>query len=490
MELDSTGNGDTLLDYSLDPDSEPLRVGRAVRLNLVASNSTDDRIDVSEILLALPVGQNASDLVAAGTQIEVAPPKHWQSMVDGGTIKLTPDSGKAAVERGSLTFTIAVALNGEAGSATVQLAETAASPDDPSRRRSVSFDMAKYPEDFTLGDLLTVPRDLKSVRHGKPVTLAWEGTGKGVQCTLSYVRDEWGNVVRKTVPLVGTMQSEPLTCKGTVTFVLLAEQNIVGQDNPLVLERRLDLRVESLDPEIWVEPPRVAPNGLVRLRWSAPLADYCVLDDGSRQQPDGVAYFVVSADREFTVSAYRGSDKVEKQMGVTIDSSIAPTEQGYSITGAQGVDGPPGADSSDDPEHTTDGHQGGAGGDARLQKSLPPLDTDGHARVIPIRLTGGKGGTGGAGGVWDWEGIPYEIRNSGPGGQGGRAVLDVTLDDKDAVPAQYIITLLPGPGGDGGPRQDGGSETRVRGGPGQTGPIGSVSATIDGKVVALPSEGA
>lgn len=488
MVHDPTESSGTLLDYDLDADPDPLRVGRAARLKLVAFNRTDDPIDVARILVTLPVGPGASDLVAAGTQIEVGPPEHWQASVDGGTISLTPDGGKAAVADKSLEFTIAITPNGEAGAATVLLTETAASPYEPSQPRTVSFDNAKYPQDFTL-ELRTVPPDLSIVQLGERATLMWEGTGDRVQCTLSYVPDDSGNVVTKTVSQVGTMTTEPLTRKDGVTFVLVAEQNVVGQDNPRVLERRLDLKVASLSLKIFVEPPNVAPNGLVRLRWNASNADHCVLDDGAVHPPVGFAYFVVSADREFTVLACAaGSEPLQAQARVTVDTSIAPTEQGYSVTGAQGLDGPSGTDVYDDFEHCSDGREGGAGGDARLQRSLPPLATVGHGRVIPIRLTGGKGGTGGTGDRWDpeWNGNPYEIRNSGPGGQGGRAILDVTLDQKDTVPAQYIITLRPGPGGDGGPRQDGGSNTKAPGGPGPTGPIGSVSATIDGKDVALP----
>ena len=472
MVMDPTGNGGTLLDYDLDTDPDPLRVGRSARLKLVAFNRTDDPIDVARILVTLPVGPGASDLVAAGSQIEVGPPEHWQASVDGGTISLTPDGGKAAVKNKSLEFTIAITLNGEAGSATVLLTETAASPYEPSQPRSVSFDNAKYPQDFTLGELRTVPPGLSLIPHGARATLMWQATGDGVHCTLSYVPGNSGRVVTNVVPMVGTIESEPLTRKDSVTFTLTAEQSVVGQDNPLVLERRLDLPVESLSLDITVAPPAVGVNGLVRLTWQAPNAEYCQLDDGTHLAASGESWFVLSARRLFTVTAFGpGGESLQRQATVEIDPSITGNEAGWKATGKAGVDG--------DPAYVTRkffrGEEfatlhpptaGSPGEDAELQVALPPLDTSTRpVRIIPLHVAGGAGGKGGDG----LDDVEAGSCDAADGGKGGDARLTVAWDSA-VSPAQFIVTVTGGTGGAGH----------------VPGADGSASAVIDGKVVALP----
>jgi hypothetical protein len=475
----AAGDGDTLLTYALQADPDPPRIGGAAGLTLIVSNMARHPITCTKIVLTIPVGTGARDLVADTTALQTTKLFGWNIDQSGGTITFHCEAGAAIGDDGLSFGILDLAINDQPGTAKLDIDETAARDGGQSQTGSTAIEVAKFPAEFHLGELTANP---VVVAGGGSTTLMWTGSVDATY-TIEYQPHDDGTIVQQPVGAVGPYAATDLRRGAGVIFTLTATTSQPGSDEPLVVQRQVAVEVDVLSLQVAVEPPSVGPGGLVRLRWNAPNANHCVLDDGSVQPAVGSVYYVVSADREFTVLAYApGGGSLQAQAAVTVETSIVPTEPGYSIVGAQGPVGGHGANGSGLWSDTSDGGPGGVGGDGILQQSLPPLDTIGHGRVIPIQLTGGKGGTGGAGGIWTpWpRQDPFGIRNSGQGGQGGRAVLDVTLDHQNATPAQYIVTMTPGPGGDGGPGQKGGTQTRIWGQPGSQGPSGSISATIDG----------
>jgi hypothetical protein len=483
------GANPTLLTYALGVAPQPVQASDPMIFTLTVSNATDNIITCTEIQLLLPVGTDTTDLIEAGVTVDVGPQAEWQVGAAGGIVTLTAPAGGAVIEGDQLVFTIATTVNATPGTAIVTLAETAASGSAQSQTGEACWTVDKFPDDFSLSSLDTEPPGHYDIAYGATAELMWTATGAGVTCMLDYQPAEDGAPVSQPVGNAGPLVTQPLTRPEGVIFTVTASVHVLGQDEPLIAQSQLSVSVEALSLAVEVEPPVVGVGGLVRLRWDAANADHCVLDDGSILPAKGFRYFIVDQGRQFTVTAFAadGSDK-QTQLSVEVDPTIQPTEAGYVISGAPGGAGAPGTN-SDQWEYTTGGGGGGTGGDGVLQQSLPVLDKAGRARVIPITITGGTGGPGGAGGAYTVEQEVYGYGDSGPGGPGGDAVLDVTLVQPDPVPAQYIISLVPGQGGQGGPAQQPSHlapEGGIPGQPGAQGGPGRISATIDGEPVTLP----
>lgn len=447
--------GATLLAYSLISRPDPLSVGADAELILTVSNPQDDAVTCTGIVFTLPVGTAATDLIDGKAALAVRPAPGWTSSTNGGAITLTPPGGSAKITGEGLPFAVALRTNDQPGTASIEIDETASTDDDPTGLRSSTIDVGKFPADFSLSSLTSVPPERLHIPYGKTATLMWTATGEGVSCTLEYQPTDDPDWVTRNVANQGPVTSLPLTRSDNVVFTLTAQVAVLGQDQPLVAQSQLQLAIDTLSLTFEVQPPSVAPNGLVRLRWHAPNADHCTLDDGTVLPPSGAMLVVLQQSRLFVLTAH-GAGGVPPQLEreVVVDPSIIANQPPIEITGEAGAQGPNG--NSCDGDNITNprcrpsaGGQGGRGGDAVLSR-LPPLDeTRTPRRVIPIRLTGGTGGPGGfGGGTFGIGGDPFDQQPDGPGGPGGDAVLDVTFDGS-GDPAQYIVTLVPGAGGPG-----------------------------------------
>jgi hypothetical protein len=466
---------DTLLSYALYVDPDPLQVSAAARLTLVVSNGSRAAITCQNIQVTLPAGTAAKDLIPGGAAIETQVPDGWSAAAAGGVVTLTPSGDAGTIEGQGISFVIATTTNGEPGTATVTIAETASSQSQPSATHTATIPVPKFPTKFRLSDLIVTDPKNDDVPAGGSATLMWTGQGDGVTYTMEYQpADDAGSLVSETVGNVGPYTSKvPLTRSGSVTFTLTASLSIPGQDHPLVVARQQTVTVETLSLHVVVEPPTVGVNGLVRLAWDAPNATQCTLEDGTelRPLPKGRCYFTLKQTRRFTITAAGAGTQQQDQKTVMVDPNITPNSEGYTRSGVQGGPGDPGRVSQGESgfPRPTAGGPGRRGEDGILRGPLPPLDSmEAPARVIPIAIAGGRGGPGGPGGSsFTIAGQPFNQQPDGPGGPGGNAVLDVTLDATNEPAAQYIVQIAPGPGGDPGDRAP-------------AGPPGSISATIDG----------
>jgi hypothetical protein len=452
----------TLLTYALSTQPNPLQVGGPSQLVLAVSNGTGARVACQQIAVTLPVGTNANDLIATAT-VTATPPAGWTADVQGGLIVFAPIGGSVKVQGAGLVFELAVTVNGQPGTANVTIAETAASTTQPSATRTVTLPVAKFPPDFTLSPLLPVPSTTFDIPYGEPAQLNWTATGAGVTCTLTYQAADGGPMVSEKVPNTGPYTTgQPIQRSSEVLFTLIAQMAVPGQDNPMIVEQQLALTVDTLSLDFTAEPVSVGVNGLVRLAWDGGNATSCTLDAGPALPATGAMYVVLAGSRSFSMTATgpHGQSKTV-QCSVTVDPTIVATQPVIGAIGQMGTSG-------QDEGLGTDATPGGPGGDIDFALAIAPLDTAGRARVIEIQVIGGTGGPGGSGN--DTDGTS--------GGPGGNATAELSFDPALAPPAQYILNILPGPGGKGGQYW-----------PQNTGPSGapgSAALTIDGIPIPLP----
>ncbi len=457
---------ETLLSYSILTSPNPLEVSTPGTLELVVSNPTRDFITCERIVVTLPPGTNAKELIADGEGIESAPPRGWKVNNDNGVLTCkpeTPERGRLGGEGLSFKFS-RLAINSELGTSSVDIEEKAAIDDDPIEERRTSIDIPKFPAQFAVGDLRAEKSEVPS---GGRATLDWNATAlPGATYTIEYQPADKGPMETATVGNNGPYTSVELTRTGSVTFTLTVTIPVKGQDVPLVRQKQFTVEVKTLSLSLVVQPTRVGENGLALLQWEALNASKCVLDPGGETVPaTGSRYVIVAKTTVFTVTA-TGLGKVkQEQKQIAVDPAILPNIPGHTITGANGAARKPGrfpfpwANRGDD------------GGDAKLSVKLPPFDESSSPhRVMRITLTGGNGGPGGDG----ESALGINPKDpGGPGGDGGRGgdvVLDSTFDPSAGPPAQFVVILKPGAGGEGG-RGGGGRPGGPAGSPGRHGTV-------------------
>ena len=459
----------TQLSYALEV-TDPIVAGGGIAMTLVASNPGDSVLCQS-IALTFPEGTNATDLIAGGAAISAQPESGWTVGTDGGTVTFTAPDGGISVEGEALAFVLQTTANASPGSPNVTLTETCSDGQGGSQQGSGIFSLTKFPVGFSLSDLTTVTASGLDVLYGEGALLTWTATGDGVSCTLDYQPADSGGQVSQTVPNIAPaagFQTDPLTRSDSVTFTLVVQVSVLGQDNPLTARRQCTVSVETLSLSFVVEPPAVGVNGLVRLTWSAPNADHCELQDGTILAASGTKYVLLQTSQTFTITAY-GTDGQTRQQSETVDvnPSIVANETGFVMTGQAGPTGP---DAVIAHPRSTEGAAvvavppgpGGQGENVNLIVALPPLDTTTNpTRVLPLTVTGGPGGAGGPAALY----VPQAA-----GGPGGDAALTATFDPSQTQPAQFIVTVTGGAGGSGSTQ----------------GAQGSASATIDGQELVLP----
>lgn len=498
--VDTPADQSTLLVYSIEATPSPIQVSTPLSLTITANLPMGSPATVcQQIVVTLPVGTNAADLIATGDIQAVPPSGGWTAVPSGGQVVFTPPGGSVTIKGGGLVLILAVTTNAQPGTANVLIDETASNASNPMAPRSTTWAAAKYPADFTLSALTAVPVTNTNIPDGSPAQLTWKATGANVTCTLSYVPDNAGTQISVPVPLTPdgpSFQTQPLTRSSGVIFYLTAYLSIDGQDEPITLQSQLPVAIETLSLNVTVQPPRIPPGGIAVINWSAPNATQCITKDGVVLPPSGTAYVVLQQSHDFEITAYGPNNQVQQAPTlVTVDPTIVANQPAQTVTGAIGatiqpnpvainvnrdltgsviVDGAtvPFAmvngvlmitiDGVTRPPTVADAQglmrlacpPSGTGANGSLQMALPPLDVQGTSnRVIPINVIGGTGGTGGSS-VFTFSfagGTAVPLQGPGcPGGQGGNANAIITPDPTQQ-PAQYIFTFTPGPGGAGGP---------------------------------------
>jgi hypothetical protein len=454
-----------LLTYGVLPVPNPLLASGGASLTLVVSNGGSQIVTVASITITLPVGTNAKNLTPSGNGITTQPSAGWNVAQNGGAFTLTPQTAEAAkVGARGLAFVFSsIAVNGEPGTCTLAIAESASSPAKPQQNRTTGIALAKFPAQFALGDLTVTP---PSVAPGGSVSLMW--TGSPATYVLSYDPD--GNGTR-TYPVgaSGPYTAANLTAP-IVVFTLTVTVTVPGQDQPLVTQRQAIVTVATGTLAFTALPNAVGVNGVAKLAWRATGATSCTLDPGDERIPlSGYAYVIVPKTTLFTVVAIEAGTgrRIAQQQTVTVDPAIVPTAT-FSFIAADGLDGENGGDSRN-------GGDGGDGTDAVAGVlELGPLDLRSRpAQVFRIVSGGGNGGKGGNGG--DASQRPIPAGNGGDGGDGGDGAVITLRLGSSAVPQQIVIENLRGSRG-GAKGLGGQGKIRGRDGePGLDGELGSIA---------------
>ena len=115
-----------LLQYALLAAQTPLQAGIPTTLTLEISNGGRQLVQVTSVVIALPIGTTARDLTA-GTGFQSSASSGWNLAQSGGVLTLTPLPGGGAVGPTGIVITIAnVAVNDQPGTAAISIVETAA----------------------------------------------------------------------------------------------------------------------------------------------------------------------------------------------------------------------------------------------------------------------------------------------------------------------------------------------------------------------------
>ena len=310
----------TLLDYDINPTPYPIQASPSTgdpskaSLSLVVSNHSHHIITCSKIALGFRTGGNAEDFCSDATGISSSPQTGWSVQQQGGLFTFTPDTNdKGQVGGDGLVFELkGIKVNQEPGPFQITLDEEAsdsdASPPAPDQIRSRSWERAKFPAQFTVGDLNADPLIVES---GGSTTLSWSGSGSSGNYTALYeiqYAGADGNKVtidhpkgqeNQPLPAVGGYTVDGL--KATTTFYLLVTVQIQGSNNPLRFTRENTVTVTAPHPPkptVTSYTGELQPDGSLLLKWTT--------------QPDHDVTVTLKPALSSEVFVGNGQHKVEK----------------------------------------------------------------------------------------------------------------------------------------------------------------------------------
>jgi DNA-binding beta-propeller fold protein YncE len=277
----------TLLDYAINPTPYPIQASPSTgdpnlaSLSLVVSNHSGDIITCSSISLSFTPGTNAEDFCSDPTGISSSPQTGWSVQQEDGLFTFTPDTQeKGQVGGDGLVFGLSgIKVNQKPGPFQITLDEKASDSDSSPPTRSRSWELAKFPAQFTVGDLNANPPIVES---GGSTTLSWSGSGSSGNYTalyeIQYV-DADGNKVKidhpkgeqnQPLPPVGGYTVDGLK-KDPTTFYLLVTVQIQGSNNPLVFTRETTVTVTAPHPpkpEVTCYTGELRSDGSLLLKWT------------------------------------------------------------------------------------------------------------------------------------------------------------------------------------------------------------------------------
>lgn len=262
---------DTLLNYAVSPSPDPIQASPAagnantVTLSLAVSNSTGDYVTCNSITLSYLMGANAEDLSADASGTSVSLPPGWNFKNPSGGIYIFAPATEQAGQIGGqgLAFAIAgIKVNQQPGPFTITISEDAsdsdAAPGQLEQPRFKYIEKAKFPAQFSVGDLLADP---PTVSQGDSATLSWNGSGGSGSYTatyeIQYVDGDGDKITithpknepKEPLPPVGSYTIDDLVTNPTV-FYLNVRVQVTGQTHPLLFRRTAVVTVVRPKPAI------------------------------------------------------------------------------------------------------------------------------------------------------------------------------------------------------------------------------------------------
>ncbi|HKS27371.1 MAG TPA: hypothetical protein VJS44_06100 [Pyrinomonadaceae bacterium] len=242
----------TSLNYIVYTTPDPLQVGpqngtsndpSLATLTIVVSNPKGLAASCKSIQFVFLDGTDARDFFSDSTGIGTSAPTGWNLTQDGSSFKATPDTPEdGEIGADGVVFTISkIPVNTEPGTTEMTIVE-----ETSSGTATLSFPLAKFPQQFTVGDLKADP---DTVAQGGNTTLTWSGSS-GATYEIHYTDDQ-GNLVcithpkddpNENLPPAGSYEIDDL--QADTTFYLRVTLSATGDDHPPTIERAFPVTVQ------------------------------------------------------------------------------------------------------------------------------------------------------------------------------------------------------------------------------------------------------
>jgi hypothetical protein len=323
-----------LLQYVLLASQTPMQAGMPTTLTLEVSNGGRQLVQVTNVVITLPIGTNAKDLTA-DTSFQTETDSGWGIAQSAGQLTFTPPPGGGTVGSTGIVITIAnVAVNDQPGTANISIAETAAVGGSAPTTSYTSLPVAKFPVQFSVSDLSVTPTE---VPYGGSASVMWTGTqAEGATYTLDYA-DAPSHPIN--VANIGPYQANNMTSFPEV-FTLTVSLTVPGQDQPLTVQKQAAV---SETPQLGIsqftgsQPTMAAATPPLRLQWQVQLATSLTL---ALSQPSGSVD--VTGHSGCIVSANGSpplviSDLSGNQIGTLTPPSPFPASLDFVLTASDGT---------------------------------------------------------------------------------------------------------------------------------------------------------
>jgi hypothetical protein len=311
--------GNTVLNYAISTNPDPLQVSSPATITLVASKVDRRTITCNEITLKVVYSQdqNSEDALTANVEsIGVSPPPNWTTANDGaGSFTFTPQPGYGTIQPDdTLLFVLDdIQVNNQVGTTTLTLIEkvtiTNSDGSQTPSTQTTTYQLGKFPQSFSVSELTATPNP-PIISPGGSVTLSWNGSAGDY--SLSY-----GGQTISNLPNVGAYPVSNL--QTTTTFYL----TVTADGGTATLQRQCTVTV--LQPSISQfgivghqggGTSKFVVGSTFQLYWNTDQVDHCQLflngvavpgADNLPANSDGYTpspLFAQPGDYSFTLAAF------------------------------------------------------------------------------------------------------------------------------------------------------------------------------------------
>jgi hypothetical protein len=321
------------LNYIVYTTPDPLQVGpqngtpndpSLATLTIVVSNSKGQAVECQSISFNFLQGTNARDFFSDSTGIATSAPTGWGLTQDGSIFTAKPDTPQDGnIGPDGVVFTISrIKVNNQPGTTGMTVVQ-----ETSSGTATLSIPLAKFPQQFTVGDLKATP---DTVEQGGNTTLTWSGSsgatyeihytdGQGELVSITHPKDDPNDLL----PSSGSYEIDNL--QANTTFYLSVTLTTPGGDDPPMIERTFPVTVQI--PPVHIvsftgetqynfdqssSSPRTA---YALLSWNVSNANQVLLDgnvvDGNS------ATVLINGDTQFTLGAIGSPNPVYKTITVS-----------------------------------------------------------------------------------------------------------------------------------------------------------------------------
>jgi hypothetical protein len=259
---------------------DPLQAGTNAQLTIIASVIGSEYVEVTQIVVTLLVGTNAKDFLSTGDGVATPVPDGWSVTASGGQFTYTPNTSPARIGRDGIAFELAsLPVNDQIGTSIGAIDETASSVSQPSQDRTCTFELQKFPQQFSVSPLSASPL---VVEYGGSTTLMWSGSPASY--AIEYVNEQG----QQNIPVqnTGPYPISDLTILPAV-FTLIVTHQVPGSDHPLVFTEQVTVREQPVLAIILFEASSsvLGAGQLLTLTWQTQFATSVALSvsgvDGS-----------------------------------------------------------------------------------------------------------------------------------------------------------------------------------------------------------------